>query len=57
MEGLYIKVEDGGCVTDRVKWVRNTFTQTQEVSRQAWLDRAIVPNGLSVPLATLFDPN
>ena len=57
MEGLYVKVEENGCVTDRVKWVRNTFTQTQEVSQQAWLDRAIVPNGLTVTLTTLFDPN
>lgn len=57
MEGIYIKVEDDGIVTDRLKYVRNTFLQTQETSDQAWLARAIVPNGLAVPMEMLFDSN
>ena len=57
MEGIYIKVEENGMVTDRLKYVRRTFLQTQETSDQAWFARAIVPNGLSVPIETLFDNN
>jgi len=55
MEGIYIKVEENGMVTDRLKFVRNTFLQTQEISDQAWLARTIIPNRLSVKLEALFD--
>lgn len=54
MEGLYIKVEEDGQVVDRVKFVRASFTQTVEESKTHWLERPIVPNGLSVPVDTLF---
>ena len=54
MEGLYIKVEDGGAVTARVKYVRGSFLQTVEQSQSHWLERPIVPNGLCRPLSELF---
>ena len=54
MEGLYIKVEENGTVTKRLKFVRPTFTQTVDISATHWLDRPIVPNGLSRPLEELF---
>ena len=56
MEGLYIKVEENGEVTERVKFVRGTFLQVAEASQTHWLERPIVPNGLSRPLETLFLP-
>ena len=56
MEGLYIKVEEGGAVTERVKFVRASFLQTVEVSQTHWLERPIVPNGLNRPLSDLFLP-
>lgn len=56
MEGLYIKIEEEGRVAERLKYVRATFTQTVEASATHWLDRPIVPNGLAVPLETLFAP-
>ena len=56
MEGLYIKVEEDGQVVDRLKYVRATFTQTVEASQTHWLDRPIVPNGLAMPLESLFAP-
>ena len=54
MEGLYIKVEEGGEVVRRVKYVRATFLQVVEESQTHWLERPIVPNGLNRPLAELF---
>lgn len=54
MEGIYIKVEEQGEVVDRMKYVRHGFTQYVE-PEQAWLDRDIVVNGLSVPLEKLYD--
>lgn len=54
MEGLYIKVEEHGEVVDRVKFVRQSFTQTVETSQTNWLDRPIVPNGLNRPIEELF---
>lgn len=54
MEGIYIKVEENGEVTDRMKFVRNSFLQTEEKSDQAWLDRAIIPNGITIPLEQIF---
>lgn len=56
MEGLYIKVEAGGAVVDRMKYVRNTFLQVVEESRTHWLERPIVPNGLCRPVEELFMP-
>lgn len=54
MEGLYIKVEEEGQVTERVKFVRASFLQSVESSNTHWLDRPIVPNGLSRPVEELF---
>ena len=56
MEGLYIKVEEGGAVVDRMKFVRATFLQVVEESRTHWLERPIVPNGLTRPVDALFMP-
>lgn len=46
MEGLYLKVEEGGRVIGRYKWVRASFLQTVEASDSHWLSRPIVPNQL-----------
>ena len=56
MEGLYIKVEENGEVTDRVKFVRASFSQTVDASQTHWLDRPILPNRLSRPVEALFQP-
>ena len=56
MEGLYIKVEEDGQVTQRVKFVRGTFLQVVEESQTHWLERPIVPNGLCRPMEALFLP-
>ena len=42
MEGIYIKVEEGGEVVDRMKYVRASFLQTVEESQSHWIDRPIV---------------
>ena len=55
MEGLYIKAEEGGEVTLRVKYVRNTFLQVVEASQTHWLERPIVPNGLRGRMEGLFE--
>jgi hypothetical protein len=44
MEGLYIKVEEGGIVTARYKYVRPTFLNAILQSEGHWLDRPIIPN-------------
>jgi hypothetical protein len=49
MEGLYIKVESGGVVVDRYKWVRPTFLTAVLDSGSHWMDRPIVPNQLADP--------
>lgn len=54
MEGIYIKVEENGRVTDRMKYVRASFLQTIEQSQSHWLDRPIVPNRITRPVAELF---
>ncbi len=54
MEGLYIKVEEDGAVTRRVKFVRASFLQTVEASESHWLERPIIPNGLCRPVDALF---
>lgn len=56
MEGLYLKVEEGGQVADRLKFVRASFTQTVDASKTHWLDRPIVPNRLARPVDELFLP-
>jgi hypothetical protein len=53
MEGLYIKVEQGGAVTERYKYVRAGFLQTVFDSNSHWMDRPLLPNGLK-PGVSLF---
>ena len=55
MEGLYIKEEADGRVARRMKYVRAAFLQCVDFSETHWIDRPIVPNRLSVPLASLFE--
>jgi hypothetical protein len=47
MEGLYIKVEEGGIVTDRLKFVRAEFLQCVFASNSHWQSRPILPNQLN----------
>jgi hypothetical protein len=47
MEGLYLKVEEEGCVTARIKYVRASFLASVVDSGTHWLNRPIVPNGLA----------
>ena len=56
MEGLYIKVEENGEVVDRMKYVRATFLQVVEESKTHWLERPIVPNGITRSINDLFLP-
>ena len=44
MEGLYIKIEEGGQVVERLKLVRPGFTQAINDADGHWLDRPIVRN-------------
>jgi len=44
MEGLYIKVEEGGRVVGRYKWIRASFLTAVLDSGTHWLKRPIVPN-------------
>lgn len=46
MEGLYVKVEEDGVVTERYKLVRADFLTTILDAGGHWLDRPILPNGL-----------
>ncbi len=55
MEGLYIKIEENGCVANRVKYVRAGFAQGAMTSPHHWLHKAIIPNMLSVPLSDIFE--
>lgn len=55
MEGLYIKVEENGEVTKRLKYVRAGFLQCVDFSETHWLDRPIVPNVLAVPVESLYE--
>jgi len=57
MEGLYIKVEENGEVVFRVKFVRASFTQTQLMSDDNWLNKPIIPNKLVGSLDDMFDMN
>jgi len=54
MEGIYIKVEDNGEVVDRMKFVRNSFLQTEATPQGNWLDRPIIPNLITRTLDDLF---
>ena len=56
MEGLYLKIEEDGQVIDRLKYVRHSFYQAVERSESHWLNRAIIPNALCVPMDALFEP-
>lgn len=47
MEGIYIKVEDGDYVTDRLKYVRSSFLNTILDSESHWVNRPIVANRLA----------
>ncbi|MCG5214841.1 RNA ligase family protein [Streptosporangium sp. KLBMP 9127] len=49
MEGLYVKVEEGGETVGRYKWVRPSFHTAVLDSGSHWLDRPIVPNRLTDP--------
>jgi hypothetical protein len=46
IEGLYIKAEEGGHVTERFKYVRPGFTQAVDDSGEHWLNRPVIPNQL-----------
>ena len=56
MEGIYIKVEENGEVLDRMKYVRADFLQSVEESGSHWLDRPIIPNGITADITELFAP-
>jgi hypothetical protein len=45
-EGLYIKVEEGGGVVERYKFIRASFLQAVFDSGSHWMDRPILPNQL-----------
>jgi len=49
MEGLYLKVEEGGQVVARYKWVRAGFLQALLDSGSHWADRPIIANRLADP--------
>jgi hypothetical protein len=49
MEGLYLKVEEGGRVVERYKWVRPEFLQAILDSGEHWADGPIEPNRLADP--------
>ncbi len=46
MEGLYVKVEENGVVTERFKFVRADFTQLVMADGH-WQDRPLIPNRLA----------
>jgi hypothetical protein len=46
MEGLYLKLESGGVVTERYKWVRHGFLQAVDLAEGHWLDRPVIANRL-----------
>jgi hypothetical protein len=47
MEGLYIKVEEGGQVVGRYKYIRASFLTAVVDSGGHWLRRPILPNRLA----------
>ena len=46
MEGLYIKIEENGIVTDRLKYVRASFIQSVLQAEGHWLNKPIITNQL-----------
>lgn len=54
-EGLYIKVEEDGEVTQRLKWVRRGFLQVMSESESHWAHRQKFPNLLTQG-ADIFAP-
>ena len=44
MEGLYIKVEEDGIVTEHLKFVRRDFILRITCGDEHWMDRPIIPN-------------
>lgn len=56
MEGLYLKVEEDGIVSQRLKFVRAAFYQAVERSDSHWQERPILPNRLAIPAESLFLP-
>jgi hypothetical protein len=46
MEGLYVKVEEGGWVVERYKYIRASFLAAVLDSGSHWLSRPILPNQL-----------
>ncbi len=46
-EGLYIKVEEGGVVQERLKWIRASFLTAVLDSGDHWMERPILPNALA----------
>lgn len=56
MEGLYLKIEENGEVVKRAKFVRASFLQTVEQSGSHWLERPIIPNGITRTIDELFMP-
>lgn len=53
MEGLYVKVEEAGAVTERYKFVRAEFLQVVTADGN-WQDRPLIPNRLAQD-AELFE--
>lgn len=49
MEGLYVKVEEGGRTVDRLKWVRPGFTNALLDSGTHWFDRPLIANRTAAP--------
>jgi len=56
MEGLYIKVEHDGAVTERLKFIRKSFLQCVIQSNSHWLSRPIIPNQLCYLIENIFEP-
>jgi hypothetical protein len=46
-EGLYLKIEEGGKVVERFKWLRYDFLQAVTESGSHWRERPILPNQLA----------
>jgi hypothetical protein len=46
-EGLYLKIEEDGVVTQRLKWIRWSFLSSVLDSGSHWMNRPIVPNQLA----------
>jgi hypothetical protein len=46
-EGLYLKIEEDGVVTTRLKWIRASFLSSVLDSGSHWMSRPIVPNQLA----------